>query len=225
MKRVLVFDVNETLLNVKALTPHFQRLFGDGEALSQWFAQLLQTAFVVTMTSNYRDFGTCARHALEVVAARRGKTIKEADREAVIAGVLSLPPHPEAAGALERLRTAGFRLATLTNSAPNALAAQLANAGLAGFFERALSVDAVRKFKPDPAVYHMAATELGVPTDQLRLIAAHNWDTTGAIRAGCRAAFVARPGMVLGPLDEQPDIIGRDLAQVADQILEVDQPA
>jgi 2-haloacid dehalogenase len=128
------------------------------------------------------------------------------------------------AESLAQLKEAGFRLATLTNSAPKVLEAQLHNSGLATYFDRMLSVDAVGKFKPDPATYHMAASELSVTTNQLRLIAAHNWDTTGAIRAGCRAAFVARPGMVLGPLDEKPDLIGHDLTEVVTQIMQVDQP-
>jgi 2-haloacid dehalogenase len=128
------------------------------------------------------------------------------------------------AESLAQLKEAGFRLATLTNSAPKVLEAQLHNSGLATYFDRMLSVDAVGKFKPDPATYHMAASELSVTTNQLRLVAAHNWDTTGAIQAGCRAAFVARPGMVLGPLDEKPDIIGQDLADVVTQIMQVDQP-
>lgn len=224
MKQVLVFDVNETLLDVRALAPYFEHAFGDVDVLSQWFAQLLQIAFVVTLTDSYRDFGTCARHALDVVAQKRGRTLAEADRNAILSGILHLPPHPEVAKSLAQLKEAGFRLATLTNSAPNVLEAQLNNSGLATYFDRMLSVDAVGKFKPDPATYHMAASELSVTTNQLRLIAAHNWDTTGAIRAGCRAAFVARPGMVLGPLDEKPDIIGQDLADVVTQIMQVDQP-
>ena len=65
----------------------------------------------------------------------------------------------------------------------------------------------------------VAASELGVEISEIRLVAAHDWDVTGALRAGCRAAFVARPGMVLGPLAERPDISGRDLREVAEQIL------
>lgn len=225
MKRVLIFDVNETLLDVRVLAPLFQKTFGDDGALQTWFAQLLQTAFVVTMTGVYYDFGTCARHALAVVAQKRGRLLEKEEEDEFLSGFLSLPAHPEVPESLDRLRAAGFRLATLTNSAPQALAAQLQNASLTGYFEQALSVGAVGKFKPDPAVYQMAAAKMGVPIGQLRLIAAHNWDTTGAIRAGCRAAFVARPGMVLGPLDERPDIIGQDLAAVAEQILASDQPA
>lgn len=224
MKGIIVFDVNETLLDVSALAPKFEDTFGDSRALSEWFGQLLITAYVVSMSNAYQDFGACARHALHIVSQRRGHNLSESEVSEIFGGMLSLPPHPEVPESLARLREAGFRLATLTNSAPKALDTQLKNSGLATYFERTLSVDAVRKFKPDPAVYRMAADELGIPIGQMRLVAAHNWDTSGAIRAGSQAAFVARQGMVLGPLDERPDIIGRDMAEVVDQILETDQP-
>lgn len=71
----------------------------------------------------------------------------------------------------------------------------------------------------------MAAHRLGVAMDQVRLIAAHAWDVAGALRAGCAAAFVARPGMVLDPLAPPPDVVGHDLAAVADQILVIERQA
>ena len=36
-KRVIVFDVNETLLDLRALRPQFERVFGDGDVLYRWF--------------------------------------------------------------------------------------------------------------------------------------------------------------------------------------------
>ncbi len=66
----------------------------------------------------------------------------------------------------------------------------------------------------------MVADRLGVAIRDLRLIAAHAWDIAGALRAGCAAAFVARPGMVLDPLVERPDVVGADLREVAERILE-----
>ena len=68
----------------------------------------------------------------------------------------------------------------------------------------------------------MAAESLGVEIGQVRLVAAHAWDTTDAMRAGCAAAFVARPGMVLNPLAERPDVVGDDLRKVADRIVEIE---
>lgn len=50
-------------------------------------------------------------------------------------------------------------------------------------------------------------------------VAAHSWDVAGAMRAGCAAAFVARPGMVLDPLAETPDVVGADPRGVAEKLL------
>jgi 2-haloacid dehalogenase len=80
----------------------------------------------------------------------------------------------------------------------------------------------VRRLKPAPEPYRMAAERTGVAIGEVRLIAAHAWDIAGALRAGCAAAFIARPGMVLDPLVDQPDIVGADLREVADQILAVE---
>ena len=219
MPEVVVFDVNETLLNLAALDPLFERAFGDASARQQWFAQVLQSALVVTVLDRYVDFGAIGAAALEMTADRRSVSLSARDRAAILGGMLTLPPHPEVRESLARLRAAGFRLATLTNSTAEAAERQLTHAGLIDYFDRVLSVDAVRRFKPATETYRMAARELGVDASDLRLVAAHDWDVAGALRAGWAAAFVARPGMVLGPLSEQPDIVGRDLHKVVGQIL------
>lgn len=121
-------------------------------------------------------------------------------------------------------RRAGFRLVTLTNSAPAAVEQQLSHAGIAGAFERVFSVDAVAQFKPAPDVYRMVARELGVETPQLRMVAAHAWDILGAMRAGYAGAFVARPGKALFPLAAPPDITGPTLLEVAEAIIAADRP-
>lgn len=220
MPRVCVFDVNETLLDIAALDPHFERAFGNGAVRREWFSQLLQTAFVVTITDAYADFATIGGAALEMVAARHGRTLSADDRQSILSGMRQLPPHPDVRESLERLRRAGLRLATLTNSPPQAAEAQLTFAGIRDLFEQVLSVDAVHRFKPARESYQMAAQRLGVDIGQTRLIAAHAWDVAGALRAGCAAAFVARPGQVLDPLAPPPDVVGADLHAVVDQILQ-----
>ncbi|HLI87184.1 MAG TPA: haloacid dehalogenase type II [Ktedonobacteraceae bacterium] len=220
MSRVCVFDVNETLLDLQALDPQFERIFGDAGLRRMWFNQLLQSALVATVTNAYTDFGSIGIAALEMIAARQKVTIKEEDRQAIRDGMLHLPPHPEVEESLARLRQVGLRLAALTNSTAQVAQAQLTNAGLSGYFEQILSADAVRRLKPAPEPYHMAAQRLGIPISEMRLVAAHSWDIAGALRAGSAAAFVARPGMVLDPLVEKPDVIGADLREVAARILE-----
>lgn len=219
MARVILFDVNETLLDLKALDPHFERLFGDKAVRSQWFSRLLQSALVATITDTYHDFSTLAGDALDSMARRYEVTLGEEERMRVLNAMGTLPPHPEVPESLELLQHAGFRLAALTNSPPLVLEAQMQNSGLRPYFERLLSVDPVRKFKPAWETYAYAAKELGVAVADIRMVAAHDWDIAGAMRAGCAAAFIARPGMVFSELQEKPDIIGTDLEAVAKQIV------
>jgi 2-haloacid dehalogenase len=220
--RICVFDVNETLLDLGALDPHFGRIFGDAGVRRAWFGQLLQSALVATVTDAYSDFGAVGGGALEMIAERQGVTLSDEDKLQILGGMRELPPHPEVAGSLSRLRDAGLRLATLTNSTQQVAEAQMENSGLRGYFEQLLSADTVRRLKPAPEPYRMAAQTLGVDVGEIRLVAAHAWDVAGALRAGCAAAFVARPGMVLDPLVERPDVVGADLREVADRILEVE---
>ncbi len=134
-----------------------------------------------------------------------------------------LPPHPEVKENLGRLREAGIRLGALTNSTQQVADAQIDNSGLRECFDQVLSADTVRRLKPAPEPYRMAAENLGVEVGQVRLVAAHAWDVAGAMQAGCSAAFVARPGMALNPLFERPDVVGADLREVTDGILEAEK--
>jgi 2-haloacid dehalogenase len=220
MPRVLVFDVNETLLDLKALDPIFERIFGDRAVRGLWFGQFIQSALVSIVTNKYTNFGAIGMGALSMVAARHGVTLTEDHRQAIREGMVHLPPHPDVRPALERLRSAGLRLATLTNSTLQVAEAQITNAGLRDLFEHVLSADTVQRLKPSPEPYRAAAAHLGVEIGQVRLVAAHAWDIAGALNAGCAAAFVARPGMVLDPLVEPPDIVGANMTEVADQILQ-----
>jgi 2-haloacid dehalogenase len=215
----LVFDVNETLLDLRALDAPFEQVFGDAAVRGQWFQQLLQSALVTIATNVYADFGAIGRAALEMVAARRSHSLSEDETTLILGTMRRLPPHPEVREALERLRDAGFRLATLTNGTEAVARAQLEHAELASLFERILSADAVKRLKPAPAPYHMAAHQLGIGVDEVCLVAAHAWDVAGAKRAGCRTAFVARPGAVLDPLAPAPDVVGRDMTETAERLL------
>jgi 2-haloacid dehalogenase len=223
-RRIIVFDVNETLLDVGALAPQFARVFGDAAVLREWFSTVLLYSEVVTLAGPYADFSAIGRAALDMLAASRGVMLAEPDREAILGGMRSLPAHPDALDGLRDLVAAGFRMVALSNSAPAALERQLHHADVARFFERAFSVDAVRRFKPAPDPYLYVAKELGVETGALRMVAAHAWDIIGAMRAGCAGAFVARPGKVFFPLAAAPDIIGPDLRAVATRIIAEDAP-
>lgn len=218
-RRVLLFDVNETLLDLAALDPHFARLFGDARVRREWFATMLQSALLFTVTGPYVAFGTHFKEALRQTAERHAVALAPDDEQAILSGVRSLPAHPDVRPALQRLRDAGFRLAALTNSTREVEEAQLANAGIRDLFEAALTADDASRLKPAREAYESAARAMGADVRDTRLIAAHAWDVAGAQAAGAAAAFVARPGMPWNELVPRPDVWGTDLQEVATQII------
>lgn len=217
---VLVFDVNETLLGLAAIQPEFKRIFGTESAIKDWFALLLQYSLVTTIANSYSDFGVLGRATLQMLAQSRNVPLSKEDEEAVLQGMKALPAHPDVRPALERLRKARFRLATLTNSSPSMIDAQLRNSGLKDYFEQAISVEEVRLFKPHRAVYDFAASRLQVSPSKACLVAAHAWDVFGAMNAGWTTAFVARPGKVLFPLSSRPSFVAENVDNLATTIIE-----
>lgn len=200
-------------------------MLGSEHLRPQWFAMMLQVSFVGGLTGEYVDFSTAQRAAFLMVAEREGIRVDAEDASAMVDRMSSLPAHTEVPGALAALRQTGLRVAALTNSPPAVAEAQLINAGLREYFHDVLSADQVRHLKPAPEPYHAVATAFGVEVSQVRLVAAHWWDVAGALAAGCRAAFVNRPGMVLSTTCPRPDIVEANIADVVARIIEVDADA
>ena len=222
MARVIAFDVNETLVDLAPLDPLFERAFGSAALRSQWFGQMLQLSFVGGLTARYVDFPSAQRAALTMLAETTGTRLEREDGERIVEQMRRLPPHPDAAPALDRLRGAGLTLAALTNSPLDVARDQLAHAELDRWFDAILSADDVKALKPRPEPYHLVARTFETDPHDVRVVAAHAWDISGALAAGCAAAFVSRPGKVLSPIGDQPDISGADLVEVAERILDAE---
>jgi 2-haloacid dehalogenase len=218
---ICVFDVNETLLDIEFLAPLFQRVFGDSRMVREWFGQLILYSNAITLSGPYKSFFTLGQGILEMLGTIHRVPVRPSDRDELKARMLRMRAHRDVPGGLEQLKKAGFRLVTLTNSPPDAEGSPLQHAGIDGWFERAFSVDSVRRFKPAPQVYHMVAEELGVPAAAMCMVAAHVWDTIGAQSVGCCGALIARPGNAPLPVNglPQPQVVAPDLPGAATQMI------
>jgi len=216
---LLVFDVNETLLDLAPLKIDFEDVFGSSDAMGEWFARLLHGSLVANQLDEYRAFGVIGVEALLLVAERRGVGLDEATATEVVTRLAILPAHLDVIPALERLLDAGFRTAVLTNSSTKAANVQIENAGLHTFIQRVISVEEVGRFKPDPATYLHAAQAMDVEVGQTMLISAHDWDVAGALQAGAGAAYVRRPGSLWSLPRAMPDVTGSELTEIADQLI------
>ncbi len=215
---VIAYDVNETLLDLSALDAPFAEVLGDAALRPAWFQTMLQLSFVGVITGRYVDFTTAQHAALRMVARRTGRELTGEDAERIVGGMQRLPVHPEVPGAIARLRDAGFRQVTITNSPLDVARAQLEFAGLDGLVDDVLSADEVDQLKPGPRPYSLVAQRSGVAVGDVMLVAAHAWDVSGALAAGTRAAFVSRPGMVPSPIGGQPELVVEDIDALAQEL-------
>jgi 2-haloacid dehalogenase len=216
---LIVFDVNETLLDLTTMEPTFERIFGDKGAMRLWFANLILYSSALTVAGCYVPFTDIGSAVMKMLADTRGIRIAEADRKELVEKFSTMPPHPEVPAALQKLRKAGFRLFTLTDNLLEVQTRQLEQGGIASLFERRFSADAVKHHKPSPHAYAYVQKELGVEPSQLCLIACHTWDTLGAVAAGWQAALIRRVGNDVLGVGPQPQIVGADLHDVADQLI------
>jgi 2-haloacid dehalogenase len=218
---VLLFDVNETLLDITILEPFFLRVFKNPFALRNWFAELVLYSQTMTVSGLYEPFANLAVGTLKMLGANHHISISDDDLLEFKELLGNLPVHPEVIPALKRLKAAGFRLATLTNSAPTQSPTLLEKAGISEFFECQFSIETVRSFKPHPATYRYAAQEMAVPLDRVCLVACHLWDTIGAQAAGCYGAFITRPNnnLLVAENVPQPNYVARDLTELVELLV------
>lgn len=214
----LVFDVNETLLDIESLGPHFERIFGDANVLRTWFGELVTYSMTLTLSGYYVDFFALGRAVLQMIGTIRGVVPTDDDVHSLAEGMRTMPAHPDVAPGLARLRADGYRLVTLTNSPHRPdVASPLDVAGLGDYFERQFTVDTLGVFKPSIHLYRQVAAQLGVDVSKCMMVAAHTWDTIGAQGAGMQSALITRPGnaaLITGGVP-QPNLLAANLIELA----------
>lgn len=218
---IILFDINETVVNLETLKPEFRDAFGSEEALSLWFSKLLHSSTVCIATNVHSNFAELANAMLASVAAHYHCQLTDAKRNALLDHFANLPPHADIKEALSRLRSSGFKTIAFSNSSLKLITAQMHNSGLTNLFDDIISVEATGSFKPNPNVYKFAAKSLGESAENLRLITTHDWDAHGALSAGLKAAYIDRTGSPYHPLYLKPDIQSKTMGGIVDQIIAI----
>jgi 2-haloacid dehalogenase len=201
--RFVVFDVMGTLFDLSPVRGRLKELGAPDAALEAWFGRLLHSAASLTLSGEFRPFREIAETTLRSSLAQ----LDVDDRGAgdVLAALGQLEPYPEAHPAFARLEQAGVEAATLTNGGEEHTRSLLERAGLSDRVVAVITVEEVEAYKPAAAPYRHAAERLGVPPEQLTLIAAHGWDVLGARAAGLRGIWIDRLERRWPfPLDEPP---------------------
>ncbi len=190
-KSLLIFDVNETLLDLSALKQDIITALENEQAAALWFSELLYYSLVESVCDSYHDFSEIGKEVFKLVQERFGKSYSDEEIRNILSSIDKLNPYPEVTEALEAL-SEEYRLMAFSNGKPEVLKNQLKNAGIFQFFDYVLSVEKSRKYKPHPAAYKCALQYAHIKAEDAVMIAAHGWDVTGAAQAGMSTVFIER---------------------------------
>jgi 2-haloacid dehalogenase len=134
MVRNIVFDCNESILDLTTVTPVFQRLFGEPSALRLWFRQLITYSQALTIADVYVPFTDISGAVLEMIAKPQGIKITAADRQELTDRFATMQPYPDVTGGLRRLKASAFHLFTLIDNGAAISGRQLTHGGLPDLF-------------------------------------------------------------------------------------------
>jgi 2-haloacid dehalogenase len=194
MTTTLAFDVYGTLIDTHGVVRQLREHLGErAEAFSQrWRDKQLEYAFRRGLMQDYADFAVCTRQALDYTDAACGAGLSAAVKQQLLQAYGALPAFADVSAGLREATQAGLRLFAFSNGTAAAVEALLQHAGIREFFRGVVSVDEVRSFKPDPAVYRHFLRTTGATADATWLVSANPFDLIGAMAAGLRGVWLRR---------------------------------
>lgn len=219
--KLLIFDVNETLLDLSPLKSRINEVLNSESAFDIWFQTLLHYSLVETLTESYQDFSSIARATLKMVSFKIEVQLSESEITFILGKIKELPPHSHVSEALERLDKSRFLLVAFSNGNKEVLKKQLQFAGIDHFFNAIFSVEDIQQYKPKATSYQYVVNEMKIPEKDTMMIAAHGWDIVGAKRTGLKTAFIEREGKMPYPLGEDPDISGKTVLDIAKKLIAI----
>lgn len=213
----IAFDAFGTLFDLSALrTRTRQAASHQGDELFASFKErLVPWTWHVTASGDYKPFPELAVQAVQAAGRDAGLRLEQARCEWVVEGLMELPVFDDVRAGLERLREQRIPLAVLSNGTREGVEALVAHNDLEGLFDHLLVADSVKRFKPAREVYALATEAFGATADRVMLVSGHEWDVSGAARAGLKTGWLARGERFTPVLGMHADLEAPDLPELA----------
>jgi 2-haloacid dehalogenase len=217
--KALAFDYYGTIADKIALAGEIDaRLPGQGAAFAKlWFAQTQRYCFQNGMMGRHIPWSELTKAAFKFASEEMGLTVDDATRDAWIEADATLPVYTEAADALARL-AARFDLYVLSMGSPWMIEQSQRNAGIETLFKRVISAEPHKVYKPGSAAYKLGVDEIGVSADEVAFVSGNSFDVIGASNYGYPTIWVRRYGQALDDLGLEPDLVVKDLDEMADRL-------
>ncbi len=194
MSITLAFDIYGTLIDTHGVKTLLGTMIGEhaGEFSNMWREKQLEYSFRRGLMQNYRDFSVCTRDALEYCCRRLGYDLSSEQKHALMQEYRMLPAFPDVGPCLASLTEQDYRIFAFSNGSADAVTGLLEHAQIDRYFHGVVSVDELKSFKPNPAVYAHFLRSSGATGAQAWLVSSNPFDVIGAVSAGMSAAWVRR---------------------------------
>ncbi len=194
MNPVLAFDIYGTLIDTHGVIVELEKLVGDRAARfsQRWRDKQLEYTFRRGLMQQYADFSICTRQALDFCNEWYQSGLSDQDKTRLIQCYATLPVFDDVASGLSALKDKGLGIYAFSNGTADGVAGLLEHAGIRDYFADIISVDEVKTFKPNPAVYQHFLTRTGATAGSCWLVSSNSFDILGAAAVGMQTAWIKR---------------------------------
>ena len=217
---MFVFDAYGTLLDVDAAAreaaaePGMEALKENWLPIAKgWRERQLRYSWLCSMMGKYDDFWELTIRALDTTLEEHALASNDKVRARLLSLYSELSAYQEVPEVLANLKAAGHRHAVLSNASPSMLVKALDAAGISEWFDKLLSVDVLKCYKPTPAVYQLIPDRFDCKPSDVTFFSSNNWDVSGAGAFGFKTIWVNRTGVAWDNLPGKPDIIVNSISE------------
>jgi 2-haloacid dehalogenase len=221
MNITLAFDVYGTLIDTQGVVTSLEQIVGEpAEAFARsWRDKQLEYAFRRGLMQNYETFAKCTEQALRFCSEFYGIQLTDSQIQHLMQSYQTLPSYPDSEEGLVKLQARGLRLFAFSNGTEQAVDRLLSNASIRNYFIDLVSVDDIKSFKPNPAVYEHFLSKAESHPKQTWLVSSNPFDVLGAVSAGLGGIWVQRnPSAVFDPWGIEPTLTVKNLVELDSKI-------
>jgi len=192
----LGFDVYGTLIDTYGMIDLLQRYIGEEKSRSfamLWRDKQLEYSFRRSMMNCYEPFYTCTSNALDYCIESFDVSITREQHSSLIKRYQNLPVYKDVVNCLSSIsERSDIHIYAFTNGTLEDVERLLEAVAINQYFEDIVSVDEIKKYKPDPAVYQHFLDRTGSSTADSWLISGNAFDVIGASTFGMNSVWVKR---------------------------------
>ena len=223
MSVTLAFDVYGTLIDTHGVISVLEKYVGEmaHQFSRTWRENQLEYTFRRGLMQNYENFAVCTSNALDFTSSFLKTPLTQEIKNELLEKYNLLPSFDDVESGLTKARNAGFRLFALSNGTAEAVESLLINAEIRDYFLGVVSVDEIKSYKPNPAVYSHFLRRADAVGNDAWLVSSNPFDVIGAISSGMRAAWIKRsPDAIFDPWGIEPTITANSLLNFAAQVVQ-----